>query len=254
MNQNNHMSREQRVAMLRTFNVESGWQPLGADQEQAESAAVIANGLLAFVKGVSKKYRQDAQNAYLYATMAANRKHGGYGEGEQWYKAFCEVMGVAGWVTKESSFRSYTATERNFSMEKVAIEILKGAVIAAAMGPAGTVGALETARKAIDAVGKDDEAVSLFDRSAKQDRGANFGIGSVVEDDGDVCMALGIVQYKGAKSVTSVLFSKWDKSDIEIYQAKTVFWMDEMAVEDSRDEIRELIRESRKQKMKEYPI
>ncbi|QKZ02848.1 hypothetical protein [Pseudomonas eucalypticola] len=254
MSQITDLSKGQRVAMLRTFNVDAGWRVMEADQEQAECAAVVANGLLAFVKGVSKKYRQDAQNAYLYATMAADKKCGNYGEGEQWYKVFCDVMGLAGWVVKESSFRSYNATERNFSMEKVAIEILKGAVIAAAMGPAGTVSALETARKAVDAVGKDDEAVTLFDRSAKKDRGGNFGIGSVVEEDGDVCMALGIVQYKGAKATTSVLFSKWDRADLEIYQAKTVFWMDEMGVEDSRDEIRSIIREARKKKMKETPI
>jgi len=254
MNNVNNISKTQRVAMLHAFNAEPSFRALGDELDKAPSAAVVANGLLSFVKGVSKRTRRDVQNAYLYATMIADQKHGGHGEGEKWYIAFCQVMTMAGWVVQHNSFRAFNATERHFSMDKIALEILKGTVITAAMGASGAVGVMQSAREALDAIKTDKEAVHLFDRSAMKDRGANFGIGSVVEEDDNVCMALGLVQYKGKASSTTVLFSTWDSADLEIYQANTVFWMDDEAVEDSRDAIRELIKEIRTRKLKEFSL
>lgn len=247
------VSKPQRLAMLRAFHSEDDALPR-AVTSQDESAAVVANGLLAFTKGVSRAYRQDIKNAYLYATMAADNKYGSYAAGEDWYKAFCQVMALAGWVAKDMSYRAYTSREKHLSMEKVAVEILKGAIISAAMGPAGTLEALESARKAVAVVASEDSALKLFDSSAKTDSGANFGIGSVVEEDGDVCMALAMVQYTGHENATSVLFTNWDSSSLKIYQAKTVFWMDEIGVEDSRHLIREKLGEARKRKMAEFAI
>lgn len=247
------LSKSERLEKLQAFHHQNVVGPRILGNEEA-TATVVANGLLTFTKGVSRAFRQDVKNAYLYATMAADKKHGSYAAGEDWYKTFCQVMALAGWVAKETSYRAHTTQEKHLSMEKVAIEILRGAIISAAMGPAGTLEALDAAYKAVAVVAKDDAALKLFDRSAKTDSGANFGIGSVVEEDGDVCVALGMVQYTGHETKTSVLFTNWDSSSLNIYQAKTVFWMDENGVEDARDLIRASIAEARQRKMAELSI
>ncbi|WP_277961577.1 hypothetical protein [Pseudomonas sp. RIT-To-2] len=248
MNQNYTMTKAERIAKLRELRNDVIFSVRG-EEESTPSAAVVNNSVMSFTEGVSKQNIKDLKNAYLFATTTADKRNpGGKESGERWYKDFVTLMATAGWVESGGSYRAFTSTEKNFSMDKIALEILKGAAITATMAATGgsaALGLMDTARNALEAVSKDKEAVDMFDRNAMKDRGANFGIGAVTQINDEVCMAYGLVQYDTKASSTTVLFSTWDSSEVAIYQANTVFWMNEDAVEDTRDHIRDAMREER---------
>ncbi len=206
----------------------------GVEEEADTSAAVVGSSVLSFVTGIDRERKQDAMNTYLLATKVANKAVKS-GQGEAWYTLFRKVMKDCGWVEINNSYRQHSSKKQQFTMEEVAVEILKGAVVTAAMSGVTAITAVDGARKAIEALAKQEGPLSVFERHVRSDRGGSFGLGSAVQTpEGDVILALGTVQYASNTNATSVLFSNWDSASVDIYQGATSFVMNPMLIEATR--------------------
>ncbi|MGY4492170.1 hypothetical protein [Pseudomonas sp. TE3610] len=206
----------------------------GVEDEVDTSAAVVGNSVLSFVTGIDSERKQDAMNTYLLATKVADKAVKS-GQGEDWYAKFRQVMKDCGWVEINNTYRQHSSKKQQFTMEEVAVEILKGAVVTAAMSGVTAITAVDGARKAIEALAKKEGPLNVFERHVRSDRGGSFGLGSAVQTpEGDVILALGTVHYASQTNATSVLFSNWDSGSVEIYQGATSFVMNPMLIAATR--------------------
>lgn len=244
---NDYKAANEHLSQLAAYDI-------GAGADTNESAAVVQNGVMSFVTGIEAVAKQDAMNTYLYATMVADKKVPSR-EGKQWFTWFCTVMKQSGWVEIRSDYRQHSSKKRTFTLEEVAVEILKGAVVSAAMSGASAVVALDTARKALDALGKKDGPLKLFDRYVRSDRGGNLGLSSALQTpEGDVILNVGSLHYSTDTNATSVLFSNWDSADVQIYQGASSFIMNRQLISVSRQLIANKLASNLLSKIEEYDI
>jgi hypothetical protein len=77
---------------------------MGDDVEAPAKGSIVGEGLIAFSANLSGVNRTDAQNAYLYASLVANKRYPLDSQGVEWYTLFREVMTNAGWAPTSKYF------------------------------------------------------------------------------------------------------------------------------------------------------
>ncbi|WP_455925240.1 hypothetical protein [Pseudomonas putida] len=206
----------------------------GVEAGEADSAAVVGNAVLSFTTGITPQNKQDAMNTYLFATKVATHDFK-EGKGEGWYNKFRQVMGTLGWVEIQNSYHQHTSKKQKFSMDEVAVEILKSALLTAALPGATGLMAVESARKAVETLKTKEGARTVLDRQVSSDKGGNFGLGSAMQTaEGDVILSLGSLHYTSDVNATNVVFSHWDSASIDLYQGATTFVMNPKMIDATR--------------------
>lgn len=185
--------------------------------QKIPSAAVVGNGIVSFVSGMSKQNKEDVKNSFLMSSLVANKKFDPNKEGASWFEAFTRTMELCGWLTISRSYGDYRAIDQHFTMEQVGLTILASAIAAAAIpGPTALLLA-KVAKEAIEALQANDQPLRLFERKARTYAGGSFGVASCAEsEDGEVIMGLGNVAFDSTVNVTDVLFWEWNSATVGI--------------------------------------
>jgi len=174
------------------------------------SAAVVESSLMAFGTGMSAQNRQDAKNAVLFATLAANRQFDQLIQSEEWFALFLSVMRTCGWTAVYRTHEKESSNGQALTVANVVVEAVQKAATGLIKGnPLGQVlGSL--AERAIAGVGKDEQALTLFKRNLKQRSNVVVGLASCIETaQGEVVMALGAIQRSVRSEDLDVLVFDW---------------------------------------------
>jgi hypothetical protein len=218
-------------------------------------AAVVGGSLVAFAQGVSRQNKDDVMDSLLFATLAANRRYSQEKNTDQWYRQFHTVLSTLGWVGTQWNYARYHASQQRFTMDKVGLEIVESAIIAAALPGPASLAMLKVAKDAIAALSKKEGPLGLFERQTKMHRGGNFRIASCAEsEDGDVSIAMGAVAFHSALSVTNVLFWEWNKTDVETYKGENYLTLNSRLYSGHRDLVRQKLADKVKAAIEEFDI
>lgn len=189
--------------------------------EKNPTAQVIGNTIVSVVAGMSVSNKKIINDILLFATLASN-KAAPQG-GNAWYQKYMQVLTSCGLYSQSSGWSDYSFSNKRFTMDQVALEILQSAILAAALPGATAVLMLKVAKDTITALQRNDAPLRLFERESKTHDGAKFAIAAVAESaDGAVAMAMGSVDFKASQSVTDVLFWEWSNTTVRIQRGENV--------------------------------
>ena len=189
--------------------------------EKAPTAQVIGNTIVSIVAGMSEDNKKIINDILLFATLASNKAapQGGI----SWYQKYIQVLTSCGLYSQSSGWADYSFKHKSFTMDQVALEILKSAIQAAVLPGATAVLMLKVAKDTIDALQRNDAPLRLFERESKTHDGAKFAIATAAESsDGSVAIAMGSVDFSTSLGVTNVLFWEWSNTSVRIQRGENV--------------------------------
>ncbi|WP_409277280.1 hypothetical protein [Pseudomonas defluvii] len=220
-----------------------------------DSAAVVENSLVAFGAGMSLQSRNDAKNAYLFASLATNKLYDPTTQGEAWFNQFLKVMQDCGWVTAHRTYEKEASSNQSLKLSNVVVKAVQAAAATALPGTAATAVLGDLARKAIGGLPKSDQALALFKRNVDPKSSAVVGVASCIETaDGEVVMALGAVQRRSSTHDVDVLFFDWDSASSETYKGTAALSFNKMIYDRLRARIEQQLGDRALSKILDYEI
>jgi hypothetical protein len=222
--------------------------------EAPDKAAVVGEGILSFSGGLSDQNRSDAQNAFLFASLVANKKYPLEHQGQEWYLLFREVMTNAGWAPISKFYSDLEVAGTSVRMDKLVLEIL-GSVVAGVTVPGPTAALmLKVAGDAISALKTRETALTLYERNL-----LNQGVGGVTaaactEVHGEAIMAVGAVRFLRRNTSTKVMFVDVDVRNVKMYRGESMFAKNTEVAEATRATIRSRLGLNAVSKIEEYDI
>ncbi len=218
-------------------------------------AAVVEGNIMAFTEGMSRQNREDVMDAFLFATLVANKAFNQQTDVQDWYRKFFQVLSYAGFGSRRWDYAQYRATQKNFSMDQVGLEIISSILVAAALPGPASLAMLKVAGDAVNALKASEKPLRLFERQTKLHRGGSFRIASCNEDrDGTVSVALGAVHFAARSAVTNVLFWEWNNAEVETHRGEDLLFFNSRHYEKVREAIQDKLGNSAKTAIEEFEI
>ncbi|MHC8346144.1 hypothetical protein [Pseudomonas sp. RT6P73] len=208
---------------------------VGDNVAEPSKASIVGEGVLSFSSGLSGENRSDAQNAYLYATLVANKKFPEDYQGKEWYELFKEVMGKAGWSSISLYYNDLNISGTSVRMDKLVLEILGSVVAGVALPGPTTALMLKVAGDAITALQKRDTALTVYERNLLQHGVGGISAGACIENNGVATMALGAVRFLRRNGSHKVLFVDVDTREVKLYRGEAVFEKNDLVAKATRD-------------------
>ena len=245
------------VARLESYDIYPDISPrslYSGDIEPPAKGSVVGEGILAFAGGLSSQHQEDAQHAFLFASLVANRQYPLESQGREWYYKFVEVMTNAGWVATQRFYDDLSVAGNTVRMDKLVLDILASVVSGIALGSATSALLLRVADSAITVLQKKEKTLTLFERNLLEHGVGGMAAGTCVEIDGEVSMLLGTVRFIRRNSATQVLFADWNSREVKLYKGESVFRKVPSIVERTRGIIIGRLGNHAVSKIEEYEI
>jgi hypothetical protein len=216
-----------------------GLMAIGDAIEAPSKGSVVGEGTLGFTGKLSSENRSDAENAFLFATRAANKKYPEEHQGKEWYLRFREVMTIAGWTPVSKYYSDLEVGGTSVRMDKLVLEILGSVVAGAALPGPATALMLKVAGDAIAALKqRDTAALTIYERNLLQNGVGGISAGACVEIDGEAIMAVGAVRFLRKNTSTKVMFVDVDVRNVNLYRGETVFTKNTLVADAVRESIK----------------
>ncbi|MHC8331084.1 hypothetical protein [Pseudomonas sp. LB3P25] len=195
----------------------------GDKVEEPSKASIVGEGVLSFSSNLSGENRSDAQNAFLYASLAANKAFPEESQGKEWYGRFVKVMTDAGWSPTSKYYNDLLISGTSVRMDKLVLEILGSVVAGVALPGPTTALMLKVAGEALTALQKRDTALTVYERNLLAHGVGGIATGACTEHNGVATFALGAVRFSRRNTSTKVLFVDVDTRNVNLYRGETVF-------------------------------
>ncbi|UVK99385.1 hypothetical protein [Pseudomonas sp. B21-048] len=210
---------------------------LGDTVEEPSKASIVGEGMLSFSSGISGENRSDAQNAFLYASLVANKLFPEEYQGKEWYMQFRDVMTKAGWTPISKYYNDLHVSGTSVRMDKLVLDILGSVVAGLALPGPTTALMLKVAGDAIAALQKRDTELTLYERNLLNHGVGGVTAGACTENNGVATMALGAVRFLRKNTSTKVLFVDVDTRNVNLYRGETVFEKNDLLAKATREVI-----------------
>lgn len=225
------------------------------DSLTLSSAAVVESSLLAFGAGMSAQNRQDVKNSYLFATLVANKRHDQLTLSEDWFDYFLEAMSDCGWVVAQRTYEKESDTGQSLRLASIAVKAVQVAASSLLQGGPLVQALGAFAEKAIDGLGKSDEALELFKRTLHAKSNVMVGVASCIETkDGEVVMALGAIQRTVRNEDLDTLLFDWDSNTSSTYRSTAALSFNSQIYAKARDLIEQRLGERAVSRIMDYEI
>lgn len=196
---------------------------VGDTVEEPSKASIVGEGVLSFSSGLSAENRSDAQNAFLFASLVANKKYPEESQGVEWYQLFRKVMQDSGWTPTAKYYNDLHISGTSVRMDKLVLEILGSVVAGLALPGPTTALMLKVAGDAIAALQKRDTALTVYERNLLAHGVGGISAGACTEHNGVAIMAVGAVRFLRRNTSTKVLFVDVDTRSVKLYRGETMF-------------------------------
>lgn len=207
---------------------------VGDSVEEPSKASIVGEGVLSFSSGLSGENRSDAQNAFLFASLVANKKYPEEYQGVEWYQLFRRVMADAGWTAVSKYYNDLNISGTSVRMDKLVLEILGSVVAGLALPGPTTALMLKVAGDAISALQKRDTALTVYERNLLTHGVGGVTAGACTEHNGVAIMALGAVRFLRRNTSTKVLFVDVDTRSVKLYRGETLFEKNDLVAKGAR--------------------
>lgn len=178
-------------------------RPLNATHpSDTSSSSVAGSQVAAFADDVSAVGRQDVDDSCLYAQKVANSKYDHNNQTKEWYNVYRGRLELVGWILEAFEFTHYDSSGASFEVDKAVLELIRK--ISQKSG-----NLLEATLDALEALGPDSRAFTIFDKSSRHINNANFQMGTATEENSTLEFAVSFAQAKLDANRTSVLWFSW---------------------------------------------
>ncbi len=219
------------------------------------SAAVVESSLLAFGAGMTAQNRQDVKNSYLFASLVANKRHNQLTLSEAWFDYFLEAMTDCGWAVARRTHEKASDTAQSLKLANVAVKAVQVAASSLLSGGPVVQALGLFAEKAIEGLGKNEEALTLFKRSLYRQSNVMVGVASCIETrDGEVVMALGAIQRTVRKEDLDTVLFDWDSNTSETYRSTAALSFNTQIYAKARDLVEQRLGERALSRIMDYDI
>jgi hypothetical protein len=216
-----------------------GLMGVGDEIEAPSKGSIVGEGTLGFSGKLSAENRSDAQNAFLFASRAANKLYPAEHQGKEWYLRFREVMTIAGWTPVSKYYSDLEVGGTSVRMDKLVLEILGSVIAGVALPGPSTALMLKVAGDAIAALQKrDTAALTVYEQNLLKDGVGGISAGACVEVDGEAIMAVGAVRFNRKSTSTQVMFVDVDIRNVSLYRGETVFAKNTLVADAVRESIK----------------
>lgn len=203
-----------------------------------QQAAVIGGNLLGFGSGMSMQEQDDVRNTFQLATLVANKLHDKDTEAQAWFGKFASVLVDTGWLRLTSRYGKRSDVSQSLKVANVLVSLVQGAVATAISGTPLSAVLGKLAGDVLSNLPKTGEAFQVFERGTKTDRGSMVGVASCLKTpEGEILLALGVVDLSTAEHDYDVLFFDWDANEVLIYEASMVLSVNASLIAQNRDKI-----------------
>jgi hypothetical protein len=207
----------------------------GDEIEAPSKGSVVGEGLISFSGNLTGINRSDAQNAFHYASLVANKQFPLEHQGKEWYAQFCKVMGETGWMTISKYYNDLNVSGTSVRMDKMVLEILASVVTGLAVPGPATALMLKTAGDAIAALQKRDTALTLYERNLLAQGVGGVTTGSCIDVNGTTVFAIGAVRFTRRNSSVKVMFVDTDVRDVSLYRGEAAFEKNDLLAAATRE-------------------
>ncbi|TFY85875.1 hypothetical protein DYL59_24150 [Pseudomonas kairouanensis] len=191
------------------------------DIEDDCNAAVVNNGVISFVEGMSALNREYIRKSYLLASSYVSDVLKVQRGTEGWYDEFIKVMVSLGWLPLRSSFERVSSAGKGLTVQWAALNMIAGMLASTALaGPLLNV-LPKLAADALEALKQQPASFELFKRNCTVHQGGDFGLASCAETAGEVTMVLVTYSSQEVSKQVGVPFLEWDSSSVEAFSGQT---------------------------------
>lgn len=194
---------------------------LALDTEDECNGAVVNNGVISFIEGVSALNREYIRKSYLLASSYVSDVLKMPRGTEAWYDEFIKVMVSLGWLPVRSSFERVKSSGKGLTVQLAALNIITAMLASSALvGP--LLSALpKLAADALEAMKQQPATFELFKRNSTVHQGGDFGLASCAETAGEVMMVLVTYSSSGVSKQVGLPFLEWDSASFEAFSGQT---------------------------------
>lgn len=197
--------RQQRMATLSSVS-----EPVGS-----EAAAVLGSTVAAYDQALSEDDRQAFDDTILYAEIRADQLFNRETQRREWYGEYSKAVTNCGWPTVNDPYKEYISQEIDLTLDEAALKII------ALVAGADKLQVLPLISAAFDSLEKNEGAIKLVELKSKKNKAANFQAVPCVSLGGRPTMIACAMQMESREIITKVLFFKFRKEDIRLYNAAT---------------------------------
>lgn len=209
----------------------------GDEIEAPSKGSIVGEGIISFSGNITGVNRTDAQNAFLYASLVANKRYPLENQGKEWYMLFREVMTHAGWAPISKFYSDLQVSGTSVRMDKLVLEILGSVVAGLAVPGPSTALMLKVAGDAIAALKERNTALTLYERNLLENGVGGVTAGACADVNGTTVFAIGAVRFARRNSSTKVLFVDVDVRNVGLYRGETVFEKNDFIAAATRETI-----------------
>ena len=194
---------------------------LPVDATDDSNAAVVNNGVISFVEGVSALNREYIRKSYLLASSYVSdvlKIHRGT---ESWYDEFIKVMISLGWLPVRSSFERVSSAGKGLTVQWAALNMIAGMLASTSLAGPLMAALPKLAADALEALKQQPAKFELFKRNSTVHQGGDFGLASCAEAAGEVTMVLVTYSSRGVNKQVGVPFLEWDSASFEAFSGQT---------------------------------
>ncbi|WP_434767588.1 hypothetical protein [Pseudomonas triticicola] len=207
----------------------------GDEIEAPAKGSIVGEGIISFSGNITGVNRTDAQNAFLYASLVANKQYPLDNQGKEWYMLFREVMRKVGWSAISWEYNDLQVSGTSVRMDKLVLEILGTIVAGLAVPGPSTALMLKVAGEAIAALKERQTALTVYERNLLQNGVGGVTAGACADVNGTTVFAIGAVRFARRNSSTKVLFVDVDVRNVDLYRGETVFEKNDFVAAATRD-------------------
>lgn len=194
---------------------------LPLDITDDSNAAVVNNGVIAFLEGMSALNREYIRKSYLLASSYVSDVLNVHRGTEGWYDEFIKVMVSLGWLPVRSSFERVSSSGKGLTVQLAALNMI-AAMLASTSLAGPLLSALpKLAADALEAMKQQPASFELFKRNSTVHQGGDFGLASCAESDGEVTMVLVTYSSHGVSKQLGLPFLEWDSASFEAFSGQT---------------------------------
>lgn len=212
--------RRKLIAAYKLPGAPGAKRPALLDAEDDSNAAVVNNGVISFIEGMSALNREYIRKSYLLASSYVSDVLKVQRGSEAWYDEFIKVMVSLGWLPVRSAFERVSSSGKGLTVQVAALNIITALAAASLAGP--LLAALpKLAADALQALKQQPASFELFKRNSTVHQGGDFGLASCAETGGEVMMVLATYSTHGVSKQLGLPFLEWDSSSVEAFSGQT---------------------------------
>ena len=193
--------------------------PMGTDDDS--NAAVVNNGVISFIEGMSAPNREYVRKSYLLASSYVSDVLKVQRGTEAWYDEFIKVMVSLGWLPVRSRFERVTRSGKGLTVQLAALNIIAAMLASTSLAGPLLTALPKLAADALEALKQQPATFDLFKRNSTVHQGGDFGLASCAETEGEVMMVLVTYSSHGVSKQVGLPFLEWDSASFEAFSGQT---------------------------------